>query len=91
MSETVIPVSGNISGDITACKIETVKDHISRKGALALKQDEHYIAYDVCTKKVINQYTTTSFTDITVLTFIITMLSLTFVFIAWLDTRSSGF
>lgn len=62
MAETVVPVAGDVKGDITACKIETVKKSVDRKGAFSFTQKENYVTYDVCTKQIVTEYSTKTVT-----------------------------
>lgn len=62
MAETIVPVAGNVTGDITACKIETVKKSVDRKGAFSLTQTENFVTYDVCTKQVVSEYSANTIT-----------------------------
>jgi hypothetical protein len=63
MSKTIVPVDGNIKGDITDCKIETVKKSVERRGSLSATQKENYVTYDVCTKNIVTEYQTSTITS----------------------------
>lgn len=55
-NETNILDNVKIQGDITSCKIETLKLSIEKKGIFSPTQKITYQNYDVCTKNVINTY-----------------------------------
>lgn len=55
-NETNILDNVKIQGDITSCRIETLKLSIEKKGIFSPTQKVTYQNYDVCTKNVINSY-----------------------------------
>lgn len=57
MDNTKVVVGGNVSGDITSCKIENQVIKVQIKSAFSLQQRTTYASYDVCSKRIINQYT----------------------------------
>jgi len=85
MAETVIPVVGNVSGDITACKIETAQKSVDRNGAFRLTQKETYVTYDVCTKQTISEYQTSTITGFGFLGIVGIVIVLIVAFMMWLD------
>jgi hypothetical protein len=62
MAEPTVLVGGNVSGNITSCKIEQQNVSISRKGLFSASETNTYISYDVCNKQIIREYTVPSFT-----------------------------
>ena len=52
----VLAVSENMKGDITSCKIENQLVGIERASIFSLKEVETRIAYDVCSKQVVREY-----------------------------------
>jgi hypothetical protein len=62
MANTIVPVGTDVKGDITNCKIETIKKSVDRKGSLSFTQKEHFVTYDVCTKQVVTEYQTSTIT-----------------------------
>lgn len=57
MKKVILPVNNEVQGNITDCKIETAQIKIDRESILSLTEIKTYQSYDVCTKKVINEYT----------------------------------
>ena len=56
MEKTIIPVGGNVVGNITDCKIENTLISIDKAWAGAMTQISTYRSYDVCSKQVIKDY-----------------------------------
>ena len=55
-TNTIVPVSTTVTGDITICKIETAATRVDRDGPFSLFETTTYQSYDVCTKDVIDVY-----------------------------------
>ncbi len=64
MADTIVPVGNEVKGDITQCRIETVKKSVQRKGSLSLSQKENFVTYDVCTKQIVTEYSNSSLTGV---------------------------
>lgn len=83
MTNTVIPLGGNVQGDITSCKIETAKVSISKNGAFSVFQESNYQSYDVCTKEVVAEYVVPEFTGFGIATPFIAILLILTILVAW--------
>ena len=55
--QIIIPASDQIVGDITSCKIEKEVFRVDRLSSFSLTEKTTYIAYDVCNKEILSQYT----------------------------------
>ncbi len=62
MDNTKVVVGGNVSGDITSCKIEQQAIKTDRKTVFTFTENTTYVAYDVCNKRIISQYTVPEWT-----------------------------
>ena len=52
----VVPTGGDVSGNITSCRIENQLVNVTRAGPWSLTEYNSYITYDVCSKKIISTY-----------------------------------
>lgn len=66
-TKTIIPVGGEVSGDITSCKIENQLLSTYRNSAWSITETNTYASYNVCSKKIISQYQVSEFTGSTLL------------------------
>jgi len=55
-TNAVAITNSELKGDVTSCKIETLKFSTERKGVFSPTQKITYQNYDVCTKNVVNTY-----------------------------------
>jgi hypothetical protein len=58
----VVP-SSDVQGNITACQINQQLLSIQRQSAFSITELDTYITYDVCSKKVLAQYSVHDLTD----------------------------
>lgn len=86
MTNTIIPVGGNVEGNITSCGIDTKLISVQRDSAVSFFQGETYRSYSVCNGQEIATYTTHSFTGLGVLSCIVTVFFLVIIFAAWIDS-----
>ena len=61
-TNTIIPVGNEVRGDITSCKIENQLIMTQRNSAFSITEYNTYAAYNVCDKRIINQYSVSDFT-----------------------------
>ena len=55
-NKVILPIGGNVQGDITTCKIETAAVRKERDSAFSFTETTIYQSYDVCTRDVIETY-----------------------------------
>lgn len=55
-TQTIVVPSTNVEGNITSCKIENQLVNVTRAGPWSLTEYNSYVAYDVCSKKILSTY-----------------------------------
>lgn len=85
-TKPIIPVGGNVEGNITSCKIENEQISVQKNHPFSLFERTTYRSYSVCTGKEVETYTVPSVTLVGFLGCILIGFVLLVNLAAWLDS-----
>jgi len=66
MSDKILIGGENVEGNVTSCKIENQLKSVEKNSAFSIQQKKEYMTYDVCNKKVIDEYSVPAFTGFSI-------------------------
>lgn len=56
MDKTLVVSGTNVEGNISSCGIETKEIGVQKDSAISLTEIHRYVAYNTCTKQIVNDY-----------------------------------